>query len=87
MTVSPVMWTTRRGIATSSQGMDREAGGNNDLRLMREDLTYLAKSAPPRGAPRRAEPAHPNCRPACARAGRAQGRREAAAVAAFLGVR
>ena len=28
----------------------------------------------------------PNCRPACARAGRAQGRREAAAVAAFLGV-
>jgi NTE family protein len=29
----------------------------------------------------------PNCRPACARAGRAQGRREAATVAAFLGVR
>jgi NTE family protein len=28
----------------------------------------------------------PNCRPASARAGRAQGRREAAAVAAFLGV-
>ena len=29
----------------------------------------------------------PNCRPACARAGRAQGRRVAGAVAAFLGVR
>ena len=29
----------------------------------------------------------PNCRPASARAGRAQGQREAAAVAAFLGVR
>jgi NTE family protein len=32
-------------------------------------------------------PLDPKCRPACARAGRAQGRREAAAVAAFLGVR
>jgi NTE family protein len=32
-------------------------------------------------------PLDPNCRPASARAGRAQGRREAAAVAAFLGVR
>ncbi len=32
-------------------------------------------------------PLDPNCRPACARAGRAQGRRLAAAVAAFLGVR
>ena len=32
-------------------------------------------------------PLDPNCRPACARAGRAQGRRVAAAVAAFLGVR
>jgi NTE family protein len=32
-------------------------------------------------------PLDPNCRPACARAGREQGRREAAAVAAFLGVR
>ena len=32
-------------------------------------------------------PLDPNCRPACARAGRAQGRRAAAAVAAFLGVR
>lgn len=32
-------------------------------------------------------PLDPNCRSACARAGRAQGRREAAAVAAFLGVR
>ena len=31
-------------------------------------------------------PLDPNCRPACARAGRAQGRREAAVVAAFLGV-
>jgi NTE family protein len=30
-------------------------------------------------------PLDPNCRPACARAGRAQGRREAAVVAAFLG--
>jgi NTE family protein len=32
-------------------------------------------------------PLDPNCRPACARAGRAQGRREASAVAAFLDVR
>jgi NTE family protein len=32
-------------------------------------------------------PLDPNCRPACARAGRAQGRRAAAAVAAFLRVR
>jgi NTE family protein len=32
-------------------------------------------------------PLDPACRPACARAGRAQGRRVAAAVAAFLGVR
>jgi NTE family protein len=32
-------------------------------------------------------PLDPDCRPASARAGRAQGRREAAAVAAFLGVR
>ncbi len=32
-------------------------------------------------------PLDPNCRPASARAGRAQGRRVAAAVAAFLGVR
>ena len=32
-------------------------------------------------------PLDPKCRPACARAGRAQGRRVAAAVAAFLGVR
>ncbi len=32
-------------------------------------------------------PLDPKCRPACARAGRAQGRREAAAVAAFLGLR
>jgi NTE family protein len=32
-------------------------------------------------------PLDPNCRPACARAGRAQGRRVAAAVAAFLRVR
>ncbi|OBK36228.1 patatin [Mycobacterium sp. 1245111.1] len=32
-------------------------------------------------------PLDPNCRPASARAGRAQGRKEAAAVAAFLGVR
>jgi NTE family protein len=32
-------------------------------------------------------PLDPNCRPACARAGRAQGRREAVAVAAFLDVR
>jgi NTE family protein len=31
-------------------------------------------------------PLDPNCRPACARAGRPQGRREAAVVAAFLGV-
>ena len=31
-------------------------------------------------------PLDPNCRPACARAGRAQGRRVAAAVAAFLGM-
>jgi NTE family protein len=33
-----------------------------------------------------ANPLDPRCRPASARAGRAQGRREAAAVAAFLGV-
>ncbi len=32
-------------------------------------------------------PLDPSCRPPCARAGRAQGRRVAAAVAAFLGVR
>jgi NTE family protein len=32
-------------------------------------------------------PLDPKCRPACARAGRTQGRRVAAAVAAFLGVR
>jgi NTE family protein len=32
-------------------------------------------------------PLDPKCRPACARAGRAQGRRVAATVAAFLGVR
>jgi NTE family protein len=32
-------------------------------------------------------PLDPKCRPACARAGRAQGRRVAAAVATFLGVR
>jgi NTE family protein len=32
-------------------------------------------------------PLDPNCRPACARAGRAQGRRVAAAVGVFLGVR
>lgn len=32
-------------------------------------------------------PLDPNCRSACARAGRAQGRRETEAVAAFLGVR
>ena len=32
-------------------------------------------------------PLDPNCRPACARAGRAQGWREAANVAAFLGIR
>jgi NTE family protein len=32
-------------------------------------------------------PLDPKCRPACAQAGRAQGRRVAAAVAAFLGVR
>jgi NTE family protein len=34
-----------------------------------------------------ANPLDPRCRPASAQAGRAQGRREAAAVAAFLGVR